>query len=98
MQKILIITLVFEKTPFFAENWQKSQKIVIITSTPGAACTGDRCYDFKNISVKKNGKKWRLFAQTAIFYKNLTMTLVFKKHPIFSPKVGKIADNIDHRG
>jgi hypothetical protein len=23
------------KTPFFAENWQKSQKIVIITSTPG---------------------------------------------------------------
>jgi hypothetical protein len=34
--KILIITLVFEKNAnFFAENWQKSQKIVIITSTPG---------------------------------------------------------------
>jgi hypothetical protein len=33
--KILIITLVFEKNAkFFAENWQKSQKIVIITSTP----------------------------------------------------------------
>jgi hypothetical protein len=33
--KIVIITLVFEKnTNFFAENWQKSQKIVIITSTP----------------------------------------------------------------
>jgi hypothetical protein len=32
-----IITLVFEKNAnFFAENWQKSQKIVIITSTPGA--------------------------------------------------------------
>jgi hypothetical protein len=31
----LIITLVFEKNAkFFAENWQKSQKIVIITSTP----------------------------------------------------------------
>jgi hypothetical protein len=31
-----IITLFFEKnTIFFAENWQKSQKIVIITSTPG---------------------------------------------------------------
>jgi hypothetical protein len=31
-----IITLVFEKNAnFFAENWQKSQKIVIITSTPG---------------------------------------------------------------
>jgi hypothetical protein len=34
--KILIITLVFEKNAkFFAENWRKSQKIVIITSTPG---------------------------------------------------------------
>jgi hypothetical protein len=32
-----IITLCFflEKRYFFAENWQKSQKIVIITSTPG---------------------------------------------------------------
>jgi hypothetical protein len=30
--------LVFlEKTPIFAEYWQKSQKIVIITSTPGRA-------------------------------------------------------------
>jgi hypothetical protein len=28
--------LVFEKNAnFFAENWQKSQKIVIITTTPG---------------------------------------------------------------
>jgi hypothetical protein len=34
--KILIITLVFEKNAnFFAENCQKSQKIVIITSVPG---------------------------------------------------------------
>jgi hypothetical protein len=33
--KILIITLVFEKTAnLFAENCRKSQKIVIITSTP----------------------------------------------------------------
>jgi hypothetical protein len=32
----LIITLAFVKNViFFAENWQKSQKIVIITSTPG---------------------------------------------------------------
>jgi hypothetical protein len=32
-----IITLVFEKNAnFFAENWQKSQKIGIITSTPDA--------------------------------------------------------------
>jgi hypothetical protein len=34
--KILIITLVFEKNAiFFAENCQKSPKIVIITLTPG---------------------------------------------------------------
>jgi hypothetical protein len=34
--KILIITLVFEKNAYFsAENWQKSQNIVNITSTPG---------------------------------------------------------------
>jgi hypothetical protein len=33
--KILIVTLIFEKNAnFFAENCQKSQKIVIITSTP----------------------------------------------------------------
>jgi hypothetical protein len=31
----MIITLVFKKNAnFFAENWEKSQKIVIITSTP----------------------------------------------------------------
>jgi hypothetical protein len=35
-KKIVIITLVFEKNAnFFAENCQKLQKIVIITSTPG---------------------------------------------------------------
>jgi hypothetical protein len=34
----VIITLVFKKNAiFFAENWQKSQKIVIITSVPGWA-------------------------------------------------------------
>jgi hypothetical protein len=34
--KNLITALVFEKnSKFFAENRQKSQKIVIITSTPG---------------------------------------------------------------
>jgi hypothetical protein len=34
--KNFIITLVFEKNAkFFDKNWQKSQKIVIITSTPG---------------------------------------------------------------
>jgi hypothetical protein len=38
--KILIITMVFEKNAvFFAENWQKSQKIVIVTSTPDTFTT-----------------------------------------------------------
>jgi hypothetical protein len=38
--KIFIITLVFEENAnFFAENWQKSQKKVIITSTPGQGNT-----------------------------------------------------------
>jgi hypothetical protein len=33
--KIFNITLVFKKNAnFFAENWQKSEKIVVITSTP----------------------------------------------------------------
>jgi hypothetical protein len=42
--KILIITLVFEKNANFipAKNWQKSQKIVIITSTPGQAVSPGR--------------------------------------------------------
>jgi DNA polymerase II small subunit/DNA polymerase delta subunit B len=32
----MIITLILRKNAnFFAENWQKSQKIVIITVTPG---------------------------------------------------------------
>jgi hypothetical protein len=40
--KKFIITLVFKKNAnFFEENWQKSPKIVIITSTPGA-----KSYDF----------------------------------------------------
>jgi hypothetical protein len=33
---------IWEKCYFFAENWQKSQKIVIIASTPGANTTYDR--------------------------------------------------------
>jgi hypothetical protein len=36
--KNFIITLVFEKNAnFFAENWQKTQKILIVTLTPGLA-------------------------------------------------------------
>jgi hypothetical protein len=36
--KKLITTLVFQKNAkFFAKNWEKLPKIVIITSTPGSA-------------------------------------------------------------
>jgi hypothetical protein len=36
----LIITMVFEKNAnFLAKKWQKSQKIVIIASTPGYPST-----------------------------------------------------------
>jgi hypothetical protein len=48
--KILIITLVFEKNAnFFAENCQKSQKIVIITLTLGVISS-----DFRWHSVDAN--------------------------------------------
>jgi hypothetical protein len=42
--KNLFITLVFEKNAnFFAENWRKSQKIVIITSNPGVNLLLAKC-------------------------------------------------------
>jgi hypothetical protein len=52
----MINTLVFEKNAnFFAENWRKSQKIVIITSTQFANGTSEaikiRCFVRKHISV-----------------------------------------------
>jgi hypothetical protein len=63
--KFLIMTLDFEKNAnSFAENWQKSQKIVIITSTPSLVtnncfsrmrmpktsvdCDGDPCLKVAN--------------------------------------------------
>jgi hypothetical protein len=55
--KIVIITLFFEKNAnFFAENCQKSQKIVIITSTPGLSETQARntnsCFSICPTNVK----------------------------------------------
>jgi hypothetical protein len=42
--------MVFEKNAiFFAENWQKSQKLVIITSTPDHLLI-DMCENFIHIS------------------------------------------------
>jgi hypothetical protein len=43
--KILIITLVFEKNANFrAENWEKSQKIMIITSTPVMSASSEAVF------------------------------------------------------
>jgi hypothetical protein len=54
-----IITLDFEKNAnFLAENWQKSQKIVIITSTPGRPDWAN----FRPLIWTKMG--WSIFSQT----------------------------------
>jgi hypothetical protein len=51
--KILIVTLVFEKNAnFFAENWRKSQKIDIITTTPGLS-------DCSKYNRQKTGKLYQ---------------------------------------
>jgi hypothetical protein len=44
----------------------------------------------KIFSPKNLAKNWRFFAQTnARFSKNLIITLIFEKMPIFLPKIGK---------
>jgi hypothetical protein len=61
--KTLIITLVFEKNAnFFAENWHKSQKIVIITSTP----------DWANFRLLGECLLWEFFDN----YRNSSSTVV----------------------
>jgi hypothetical protein len=46
------VTLVFEKNAnFFAENWQKSQKIVVITSTAVVKSFFPECYS--NVKYKQ---------------------------------------------
>jgi hypothetical protein len=91
-KKIVIIALVFEKNAnFFVENCRKSQKIVIITSTPAncavqksiAVKTWDRGYDFKNIFAKK-------MAQILAFLRQTNVSFLQKKHwlfALFSPKM-----------
>jgi hypothetical protein len=49
--KNMIITLAFEKNAnYFAENWQKSQKIVIITSVPGLQESDEKINENQKIS------------------------------------------------
>jgi hypothetical protein len=87
--EILIITLVFEKNAnFFAENWQKSQKFVIITSTPGAYPTK---YDFSNFT-----HICKIFSQTFVknykFLKNISCpncTNICKSHLVYFTRIPK---------
>jgi hypothetical protein len=66
--KNLIITLVFEKNAnLFAKNWQKSQKIVIITSTPDWAIfcpMGDGLLSAVSRKFQKRNKFWDAFFST----------------------------------
>jgi hypothetical protein len=76
--RILIITLVFEKNAnFFAENCQKSPKIVIITSTPGCAnfSPGVIVYFGHLLEVKK----WPIFLRY-FFQSILTKVRLFIKN------------------
>jgi hypothetical protein len=89
--KILIITLVLEKNAnFFAENCQKSQKIVIINSTPDVMI-------FEIFSPKNFAKNWRFLLQNKAKLFNISIiTLVLEKNAIFCRKLAKIAENCDH--
>jgi hypothetical protein len=77
----MIITLVFEKNAkFFAENWRKSHKIVIITSTPGFESFFKKNIWQLNCRTKKrrdpNGCGW-------IFRNILLLTWIFKFRFVF---------------
>jgi hypothetical protein len=64
--KKLIITLVFEKNDnFFAENCRKSQKIVIITSTPASEHeAGFLSEKFPYVPRFGNYKSWTVSKKT----------------------------------
>jgi hypothetical protein len=55
MQKIVHIIGFWEKRQFFRRKFQKSQKIVIITSTPEK-------YQFRRLSDRTMAKHFPLFA------------------------------------
>jgi hypothetical protein len=76
------ITLVFEKNAiFFAENWQKSLKIVIITSVLGVRC--------------REYKVWRLFTggKTVDFIEKLYWDIFVQKLQCFESNVWNIYNN-----
>jgi hypothetical protein len=76
--KIFIITLVFEKNAIFAENWQKSHKIAIITTTPGHTDLYSFVY---NITSKNTTTEFPV--RKKMFYSKL---LCLKEFPFFPTK------------
>jgi hypothetical protein len=82
----MIVTLVFDKNAnFFAENREKSQKIVIITSTPGTDVMIFKI--FRRIFRRK--KLGFLTQSKAKLCKILIVTLVFEKNANFLQKIDK---------
>jgi hypothetical protein len=64
------------------------QKLVCSLLSRKLSVTRDRCYDFFNIFAKKIGEKLAFLTRNkAKLCKNLIITLVFDKTPIFSPKI-----------
>jgi hypothetical protein len=50
----------------------------------------DRCNDFENIFAKKLAKILAfLLKLLLVFFSKMTISLVFEKTPIFSPKIGE---------
>jgi hypothetical protein len=76
--KKMIITLVFEKNAnFFAENCRKSQKIVIITSTPGhAGSNKDKAetVSYRGSLISSNEK---------VFVRGLPLFFFFRQELVF---------------
>jgi hypothetical protein len=96
--KNLMITLVFEKNAnFFAENWQKSQKIVIITSTP----------DWANFRPLGDCLLWTVFFENYRSSPNTWPTLTMEKVMYWFSGLDNILDDfltnssghpaVDHR-
>jgi hypothetical protein len=56
--------MILRKTPiFFAENWQKSQKLVIITSTPGRTVAESVFEPVKSVSERQKGLSQKSFSK-----------------------------------
>jgi hypothetical protein len=63
-----VITLVFEKNAnFFAENWQKSQKIVIMTTTP-CLCKPPLTFVNSLVHMERRGAGKKLVADLALHF------------------------------